>query len=287
MADIITAAYAQQTVTSLADVAPQMLAACISAASDSVRRFCRRNFIPVRYAEIHDAGRLPVLMLRETPIISVNSVTLYPDSSNPIVLSPDQLDIRSAIGRISIKPQIAAGFPMFPFTAGQGLCGWAAPAAWPCDAIEVDYNAGFGFQTQSTAPISAGDAAAVPAAMSGTLPTDPTGEWAIAAGTILTLDAGNVNMETVTVLSATTTSFTAQFANPHAAGCGILGRQIPNDVQFACALLAANMINQPDLTKQRESMGKTVGYEYVLRHGDVYFTPEIRNLLVHYQDAMV
>ncbi len=227
-------------------------------------------------------------MLRQTPILGINSLTLFPDTSNPIVITADQLDLRPQVGRISIKPEVAAGFSDFPWIGG-GLLGTRGMgfSVWPLNAIQVDYNAGYGFLTQSSGPIAAGNSTVTPTAMTGQTPADDLTPWAIAPGTVLTLDAGNADSETATVLTASATAFTGSFANAHQAGCQILGWQIPDDLQLACALLAGNLINQPDLTKQRESMGKTVGYEYVVRGGDLLFTSEILNLLTRYQDIVV
>jgi hypothetical protein len=47
------------------------------------------------------------------------------------------------------------------------------------------------------------------------------------------------------------------------------------------------VLNEPDLTKQRESQGKTIGYEYVARAGDLIFTAEIINILNGYRDSVV
>lgn len=288
MADLITSTYAQQAVPALATVNAPTLASGLSAASSMIRRFCRQNFIPTRYIELHDATGELFLMLRQTPILGINSLTLFPDTSNPIVILADQLDIRPQVGRISIKPEVAAGFSGFPWIGG-GLLGTRGMgfSVWPLNAIQVDYNAGYGFLTQSSTAVAAGNSTVTPPAMTGPTPADDLTPWTIAPGTILTLDAGNANAESVTVLTASPTAFTASFANAHGAGCQILGWQIPDDLQLACALLVGNLVNQPDLTKQRESMGKTVGYEYVVRSGDLLFTPEILNLLSRYRDIVV
>ncbi len=275
MADLITAAYCSTIVPGTANVNAASLAAVISAVSDAVQRYCRRNFTPAAYTELYDSPNRPYLMLRQTPILLLNSVTLYPTGLYPLVCTPDQFDLRPEIGRISFKPQAAQSLAVpFPWRLG-----------FRClDAVEVNYIAGFGFATTSTLSVLPGEQIVTPAAIAGTNIDQP---WAITAGATLVMDPGTVVQETVTVSAASGNTFTATFTQPHAAGAVICGVEIPADIAFATALATGNVFNQPDLTKQRESQGKTIGYEYLVRAGDLIFTTEITNILDRYRDAVV
>ena len=275
MADLITSAYCSTIVPGTANVNAATLAAVISAASDAIQRYCRRSFTPAAYTELYDSPNRPYLMLRQTPVLLLNSVTWYPTGLYPLVCTPDQFNLRPEIGRISFKPQ-----------AAQSL---AAPFPWRLgfrclNAVEVNYIAGFGFTTTSTLAVPPGERIITPTAMIGTNIDQP---WAIEAGATLVIDPGTAVQETVIVSAAAGNTFTALFVQPHAAGAVICGVEIPEDIAFATALAVGNIINQPDLTKQRESQGKTIGYEYLVRAGDLIFTTEIINILDRYRDAVV
>ena len=275
MADLITSAYCSTIVPGSADVNPQTLAAIISAVSDAIQRYCQRTFIPTRFTELYDSPNRPYLMLRQTPVLLLNSVTLFPTGLSPLACTAEQFDLRPQIGRISFKPQ-----------AAQSL---TAPFPWWCgfqrlNAMEVDYIAGFGFTTTNTSAIDPGTQMITPAAMTGVNMDQP---WAIGAGAALVMDCGTAMQETVTVSAVTADTFTATFSQPHVAGAVICGVAIPDDIAFATALAVGNVLNEPDLTKQRESQGKTIGYEYVARAGDLIFTAEIINILNGYRDSVV
>ncbi len=279
MADLVTQDYVQNVVPAAGGANPGApgLASLISAVSGAVERYCRRNFVPNRYREYYDAADQPFLMLRRTPVLALNALTLFPTGSNPISCTPDQFDLRPGIGRISFQPRFTGNFRGL-----YGPTGWFPNAG--LNAVLVDYNAGFGFLTTGTNAIAAGASSVTPAAMSGFFNGQP---WAITAGTGLIVDPGQVNQETPMVAASNGASFTATFAAAHAAGCQITGALIPPDIQLAVALAIGNLLNQPDLSKQRESQGKTVGYEYVIRAGELIFTPEIKAILDSYRDVIV
>ena len=249
------------------------LAALISAVSNAVQRYCRRVIVPSQLTEFYDSPNRPYLMLRQTPVLQLNSVTLFPTGLYPLLCTPDQFDLRPEIGRISFKPQAAQSLAV-PFPWRRGLrC---------LDAISVNYVAGFGFVTTGSAAIAPGSQSVTPTLMAGWTINQ---SWAIGVGTTLIIDPGTAVQETVTVSTIAANSFTAAFAQPHAAGALICGVLIPDDLAFATALAVGNVLNEPDLTKQRESQGKTIGYEYLARMGDLIFTPEIINILDRYQDT--
>ena len=275
MADLISSAYCSTVVPGSANVNPATLAAIISAVSKAIERYCQRSFIPSAFTELYDSPNRPYLMLRQTPVLLLNSVTLFPTGLYPLVCTADQFDLRPQIGRISFKPQAAQSLAVpFPWRRG-----------FRClDAVEVNYLAGFGFTTTGTAAILPGVQTVAPATMIGVNMDQP---WAINAGTLLVMDPGTAVQETVTVSLTLSNSFTAAFAQSHAAGAVICGVVIPDDIAFATALAVGNVLNEPDLTKQRESQGKTIGYEYLARMGDLIFTTEIINILNRYRDSVV
>jgi hypothetical protein len=275
MADLISSAYCSTVVPASANANPAALAAIISAVSDAIGHYCRRNFIPNAYTELYDSPSRPYLMLRQTPVLRLDSVTLFPTGLYPLVCTADQFDLRPRIGRISFKPQAAQCLAV-PFPWRQGFR--------RLDAVEVQYIAGFGFITTGSQPILPGVQTVTPAAMTGINIDTP---WAIDTDTQLIIDPGAAVQETVTVSEALSGSFTATFAQPHAAGAAICGVMIPDDIALAAALAVGNVLNEPDLTKQRESQGKTIGYEYLARMGDLIFTTEISNILNRYRDPVV
>ncbi len=275
MADLITSAYCASVVASSGNANAATLAAIISAVSDSVTRYCRRSFIPARFVELYDSSNQRFLMLRQTPVLLLNSVTLFPTGLNPISYTPDQFDLRPQVGRISFKPQATATLEMpFPYSFGYRRL----------NAIEVDYIAGCGFTTTTASAIVPGIQNVTPAAISGVNNNQP---WTISAGATLVVDPGAAAEETVSVSAVTTNTFTAAFTQAHSVGAIICGVVIPDDIALATALAVGNVLNQSDLTKQRESQGKTIGYEYLVRPGNLIFTMEILNILNNYRDSVV
>lgn len=276
MADLITTEYVQSVVAAAADAPATTLAAIISAVSQRIVQYCRRDFSPNRYMELYDAPRSGQLLLRQTPVIALNAVTLLPTSNNPMTFTADQFDLRPTVGRVIFRP---------------GAMAWFSAENWPfadlpiagADAIEVDYVAGFGFMTSALAAIAPGQNTVIVENASGLSQGQP---WLLQPGGLLTIDAGLITQETVAISAVSGNSFTAIFDLAHQAG-PLLGAVIPQDVQMAAALMVGNVINQADLTKARESQGRTVGYEYVVRPGDLFLTPEVQNLLMPYRDAMV
>ncbi len=276
MGDLITTGYAQNISPALAAAPASMVAAVISAVSSRIIQYCRRDFLPNRYVELYDAPRSGELILRQTPVLSLNAVTLMPTGPDPLSISVTEFDLRPVVGRVIFRPGMVGMFAPEPWLWGR----WPMAGA---DAIEVDYTAGFGFAMTAAEPIAAGASAV---AVDATVGMSVSGPWQLAAGSTLLVDAGLSSQETVVVTAVTGNSFTATFAMAHAAGV-LLGSLVPLDVQFATALMVANVINQADLTKARESQGRTVGYEYVVRPGDLLLTPEVQNLLMPWRDPVV
>lgn len=253
-----------------------MVAAIISAVSARIIQYCRRDFLPNRYVELYDAPRSGQLILRQTPVLSLNNITLMPTGPSPLSFTADQFDLRPDVGRVIFRPGATALFSLENWP-------WVEMPAAGLDAIQVDYTAGFGFITNALSPIAAGTSVVNVDATGGVSQSQP---WQLAVGSTLTVDAGESTQETVQISAVGSGNFTATFAMAHAAG-PLLGALVPLDVQLAAALMAANAINQADFTKARESQGRTVGYEYVVRPGDLLLTAEIQNLLMPYRDPVV
>jgi Phage gp6-like head-tail connector protein len=93
--------------------------------------------------------------------------------------------------------------------------GRLAPAygqVWPStraqlDAVQITFQAGYGPVTTVTAAVAAGAQTVTPASMAG-----------ISVGQLLTVDPDTPVAEKVTVTAATSTTFTATFANAHTGG---------------------------------------------------------------------
>ena len=154
--------------------------------------------------------------------------------------------------------------------------------------IQVDYTAGFGFLTVANGAIAQGFQTVPLSAIGGMAGEGNTLQpWQISAGTTLTVDPGLVTQETITVTSVTAGTISATFSQPHAGAAQLVGTLLPADLQLGVALMVGNLINQADLTKSRESLGRTVGYEYFVRPGDLVFTPEIKAILGRYRDVLM
>ncbi len=277
MADLINLNYAKALLRITDTNSDALLTTLVSAASAAVEKYCRQPFAVGRYVELYDASTQPWLMLRHAPVVQLNSVTVYPEQPNVLLYTPDNFDVRPQLGRVAFKPAVPGAF-FTEYAAAMTFPGWGV------DVTQVDYYAGYGFLTTSVGAIAAGPATVTPALTTGYANGQP---WQIGVGSVLIIDSATAAEEVVTVTVVAPGTFTATFANNHAAGCALCGMAVPNDVQLATGLLTANIYNQPDLTKLRESMGKTIGYEYAVRPGTLFFTPEILALLNPYRDVVV
>lgn len=285
MVNLVTADYVSSVVASAGNVNSGTLANLIAAASVVAQNYCRRELAPNRWVEKYDASSVGYLMLRQTPVLALNLVTLFPQSASPVTYNADQFDVQAGTGRISLLTDATAGFPDFWALGAMAEGGFAGIGR---GRTEVDYTAGFGFLTTAGAAIAAGLQTVPVSAISGM-----AGEgnllqpWQIAAGTTLMVDPGLATQESVTVTGVAGNTLSATFLQPHANQAQLVGALIPADVQLGVALLVGNLINQADLTKSRESLGRTVGYEYFVRPGDLVMTAEIKALLGRYRDVVV
>src|SRR5262245_17184667 len=77
--DLITLARAKQNIQSITDDSQDaLLAVLITAVSDVIEKFCRRDFYSRAYDEIYHGNGDARLLLREYPIQSVKSVRYGP-----------------------------------------------------------------------------------------------------------------------------------------------------------------------------------------------------------------
>ncbi len=285
MVNLVTADYVNSVVAGAGGISSAMLNNLITAASVMAQTYCRRQFVPNRWVEKYDATRVGYLMLRQTPVLALNLVTLYPQSASPLTCNPNQFDIQAGTGRISMLPDATAGFPDFWALAALAEDGFPALGR---GIIQVDYTAGCGYLTVATAAIAPGLQTVPLAAMGGMAGEgNALQPWQISVGTTLTVDPGLPTQESVTVSGVSATTISATFVLPHADQAQVVGVLMPADLQLGVALMVGNLLNEPDLTKSRESLGRTMGYEYFVRPGDLVFTPEIKAILGPYRDVLV
>ena len=285
MVNLVTADYVNSVVAGTGNISSTMLANLIAAASAMAQTYCRRQFVPNRWVEKYDASPVGYLMLRQTPVLALNLVTLYPQSAGPLTCTANQFDIQAGTGRISLLPDSAAGFPDFWFPGAMADDGLVSLGR---GIMQVDYTAGLGFLTTTTAPMTPGFQT-VPLSATGGMAGEGNllQPWQISAGTTLVVDPGLVTQESITVTSVSATTISATFLQPHAGQAQCVGTLIPTDLQLGVALMVGNLMNQADLTKSRESLGRTMGYEYFVRPGDLVLTPEIKAILGRYRDVLV
>jgi hypothetical protein len=75
--DLITLARAYNALQGVAGV-DALLAVLITAASDAIQKYCRRDFVSTSYDELYSGQGDRRLMLRQYPLISVESVRYRP-----------------------------------------------------------------------------------------------------------------------------------------------------------------------------------------------------------------
>ena len=271
--DLITLTYAKLIARVTGSASDTLLAALITAASDYARQFCRRDLSPRQYDELYDGSGRGFLVLRNAPLIALDTVTCGPSTSNPQSFAGDSFDMTPGQALISFKPTETADY----------FYGYSVSLQFPVGvaAVRAQYAAGFGYRTSVAAAISAGNQTVTPAAMSGYT----NGPWSINSGDTLVIDSGLATEETVTVTATSSTTFTATFAKAHAAGAYVLGTVLPADLQFAVAQIVANMYRRPDSTLQSETLGKH-SWELRRKMDDVVLTPEVRATLARYRDVM-
>ena len=280
MIDLITSSYAQQFGGVAANAPQSVLDAYISVASRRIATWCQRDFYARRYsADRYDAISQHSLSLRYAPLIMLNQVTMFPDGPAPLTFLPAVFDIDYEQSRLTF--QYNANGTFYQRMANGG------PFASPLkDIVSVDYFAGYGWVTTLTAAISAGSNVPLPLAASyGRLPCQPP--WQAAKSSQVMLDSDQETEEVVDVTWAAGQLTAVNVLYPHASASYVSGGNVPDDAQFACALLVMNLLNVGDLTKQEEMIGRLGGYTYVQRKlADVIMTPEIIAPLARYQEIV-
>jgi hypothetical protein len=78
MADLIDLDFARQHIPLAVDTDEAFIAGAISSASRAIQRYCRRDFVSTAYDELYNGTADRRLILRQYPIISVQSVRYRP-----------------------------------------------------------------------------------------------------------------------------------------------------------------------------------------------------------------
>ncbi len=77
--DLITLDRAKLIITSITDASQDgLLTALITAASDAIQKYCRRDFVQTAYDELYSGNGQRQLLLRQYPLVSVQSVRYRP-----------------------------------------------------------------------------------------------------------------------------------------------------------------------------------------------------------------
>src|SRR5712691_6382852 len=98
MADLIDLDRARQNIPTSTDGDEPVIATLITAASRAVQRYCRRDFISTAYDELYNGTGDRRLILREYPILSVQSVRYRPVTA----LKVQNLLANTPIARVSV-----------------------------------------------------------------------------------------------------------------------------------------------------------------------------------------
>jgi len=114
MADLITVARAAM-VPALAGIDAPYLAVLVSAASNMIIRYCKRDFVDTDYVdEVYDGQGTYVLMLRQFPIIALTSVdTVESDGTTETCLTA-QFRTDDDVGEIRHIPECTCDYTYFP-----------------------------------------------------------------------------------------------------------------------------------------------------------------------------
>ncbi len=272
----------------LAMISPTANPSFISAATGIIERYCDTHFYARRDAADNYSRRAwPSLSLRHSPLIQLNGITLFPDEA-PQTFTASQFDIRYRPARLAFKPTVGGTFWSFPRAAGI-----TAPQTQN-DVVSADYFAGYGWVTSLSAAINPGSNVPLPlAATNGITPEQGPWNALIASNTdprfvqSVVLDSGQSTEETVSVTVSGNTLAATSIMFAHTLGAFVSGPLPPQEVALACALVCANLTNQPDLTKAGEQVGRLGGYVYTTRKGNLLLTEEIRELLAPFRNVTV
>ena len=114
MADLITPARAAM-VPSLTGINAAYLAALVSAASNMIIRYCKRDFVDTAYVdEEYDGEGTYVLMLRQFPIITLTSVETMESDGTLLTCLTAQFRTDDDVGEIRHIPECTCDYTYFP-----------------------------------------------------------------------------------------------------------------------------------------------------------------------------
>ena len=108
--DLITLARAYQNLQGVSSI-DTLLQTLLTAASDVIQKWCRRDFVSTSYDELYSGNGESRLLLRQYPIVSVESVRYRPVT----VLKITNTDAANVQARVSI---ISTGLKLVRVTAG-------------------------------------------------------------------------------------------------------------------------------------------------------------------------
>ena len=114
MADLITPARAAM-VPSLTGINAAYLAALVSAASNMIIKYCKRDFVDTAYVdEEYDGEGTYVLMLRQFPIITLTSVETMESDGTLLTCLTAQFRTDDDVGEIRHIPECTCDYTYFP-----------------------------------------------------------------------------------------------------------------------------------------------------------------------------
>lgn len=286
MMQIVTPAYCTSAGGAIGSAAAAattvQLAAAIAAASRMVESICQRSFYPRRRpAEGYDAISRHSLSLKHGPLVQLNSVTLFPDGPSPSVFQASAFDLDFGQARLTFKYGQNGTFY-------QRLYGAGPFGGRRADIVSVDYFSGYGGLTTLAAPVLAGASSIDLAATRGRSPGQDG--WSIAAGSQLVLDSGLATEESAFTQAGYAGGNPVSVSSPldsHSSGAYVSVVSAPADVEYATALIAGNILNVGDLSKQQEMLGRLGGYVYTQRTGNALVTPEVLAILSPYREIVI
>jgi len=104
-----TVAVVREDIPRLASLSDSAIARRIASASSAVDAYCGRSFGPGPFAEIHNANGTGRVWLRNTPVVSVTSVTVNLPG-DPVLLDADGFAFDSLTGELRLGGQTGSRF---------------------------------------------------------------------------------------------------------------------------------------------------------------------------------
>src|ERR1700678_4495993 len=110
--DLVTLSRAEQSLGGVTSINTTTLASLITALSDAIEKYCRRDFYSRNYDELYNGNGDNRLPLREYPIISIQSVRYRPVTVLEII-NADQADNQQARVTVTVN-----GLTLFTMASG-------------------------------------------------------------------------------------------------------------------------------------------------------------------------